>query len=473
MLYYLIQVVALQLVFLVFYIWFLRRETFYQWNRIYLITTGLISFILPLIKINWHTQDPVWIEQLSPVIIGSQQLEHNIYQNVESPYAGLFFLIYIAGVIIFSLFFFYKLWHLYTLIKSNKTINKGDYTLVLLPKQKEVFSFAHYIFVNESLYQNNDFNIIAHEIVHLKEKHWLDLLFFEILKIWVWFNPLIWIYQKEISLLHEYIADQSVLKKQSLTDYFNQILQMQLQVKNMAFVNQFYKPSQLKKRIMMQKKAPSKHWKKIKYMAFGVILIGLATIINACKKDTTPVEKIITKTEFNRIKPENIESIRIEKQPNRIIIITKSGDKLTWLPKKDVNYDYKPPYTEGASQTDENKGETAFQFVQIPPEFPGCENAEDKKACMSRQIQKFVAKHFNTGLADSLHLNGEKVKILTMFTFDKNGQVTKIKARSKYKAMENEAKRVITLLPKVKPGIQDGKTVNVTYTLPIIFKVEE
>ena len=59
-----------------------------------------------------------------------------------------------------------------------------------------------------------------------------------------------------------------------------------------------------------------------------------------------------------------------------------------------------------------------------------------------------------------------------MFTFDKNGQVTNIKARSKYKALEKEAKRVIALLPKVTPGKQKGKTVKVTYTLPIIFKVE-
>jgi protein TonB len=119
--------------------------------------------------------------------------------------------------------------------------------------------------------------------------------------------------------------------------------------------------------------------------------------------------------------------------------------------------------------------EVAFQFIQNPPVYPGCEGKTGKKLkeCMSKKINKFVNRNFNTGIASDLGLSGERIKILTQFTIDKNGKVTNIRARSKYKDLEKEAKRVIAKLPKMKPGQQRNRPVKVTYTLPIIFKVED
>ena len=69
-------------------------------------------------------------------------------------------------------------------------------------------------------------------------------------------------------------------------------------------------------------------------------------------------------------------------------------------------------------------------------------------------------------------MSGERVRIITMFTIDKNGEITDIKTRSKYKDLEKEARRVIQKLPKMQPGKQRDRAVNVTYTLPIVFNVE-
>ncbi len=126
-------------------------------------------------------------------------------------------------------------------------------------------------------------------------------------------------------------------------------------------------------------------------------------------------------------------------------------------------------------EVEEPDVEVAFQFIQNPPIYPGCEGKSGKKLkdCMSKKIQKFIGKYFNTGIASDLGLSGETVRILTQFTIGKDGKVTNIRSRSKYKDLEKEAKRVLAKLPKMKPGQQRNRPVKVRYTLPIIFKVEE
>ncbi len=164
--------------------------------------------------------------------------------------------------------------------------------------------------------------------------------------------------------------------------------------------------------------------------------------------------------------PEEIEVVEDEKDVKEdVVASTETDDKEEIQDVEDLD-------TEDVEETDV---EVAFQFIQNPPIYPGCEGKKGKalKDCMSKKIQKFVGRNFNTDIASDLGLSGERVKILTMFTIGKDGRVTNIKARSKYKDLEKEAKRVIAKLPKMKPGQQRNRPVKVTYTLPIIFKVEE
>lgn len=122
---------------------------------------------------------------------------------------------------------------------------------------------------------------------------------------------------------------------------------------------------------------------------------------------------------------------------------------------------------------DEPDVPVSWILVERVPTFPGCKgNNKQLKKCLNEKIGRFVSKHFNAGIAEDLGLSGERVRIITMFTIDKNGQITDIKTRSKYKDLEKEARRVIQKLPKMQPGKQRDRTVNVTYTLPIVFNVE-
>lgn len=118
--------------------------------------------------------------------------------------------------------------------------------------------------------------------------------------------------------------------------------------------------------------------------------------------------------------------------------------------------------------------EVPFAVIENVPEFPGCERGsnEKKRQCMSDKIQKFVQRKFNTELAGDLGLSGRQ-RINVIFKIDKTGNITGVRARAPHPGLEKEAKRVISLLPKMKPGRQRGKPVTVPYSLPIIFQVQD
>ncbi|MDN3596634.1 energy transducer TonB [Zunongwangia endophytica] len=115
-----------------------------------------------------------------------------------------------------------------------------------------------------------------------------------------------------------------------------------------------------------------------------------------------------------------------------------------------------------------------FDFIEDVPIFPGCESLDDneeRKACMSEKISKFIMKRFDTGLGEDLGLNGIN-RVTIMFEINKNGEVDNVQARGPHKDLEKEGIRVINLLPKMEPGKQRGKPVSVRYTIPVNFKVQ-
>jgi len=114
-------------------------------------------------------------------------------------------------------------------------------------------------------------------------------------------------------------------------------------------------------------------------------------------------------------------------------------------------------------------------FIQNAPIYPGCEKAKNnnqRKKCMSQKIAKLIQRKFRgDDIASDYGLTGMQ-KIDVQFTIDKTGKVNNIKSRAPHPKLENEAIRVINLMPKMKPGKQNDKNVGVIYTLPIKFKVQ-
>lgn len=116
-----------------------------------------------------------------------------------------------------------------------------------------------------------------------------------------------------------------------------------------------------------------------------------------------------------------------------------------------------------------------INFVQHVPIYPGCEKFKDNKDrrnCMSEKITKLIQRKFNTNIASEYGLSGIQ-KIAVAFKIDKTGHVTDIKTRSPHPKLDEEAQRVINLLPEMTPGKQNHKNVGVIYNLPINFQVQD
>lgn len=257
MLNYILQVVLFQVLFLTIYDFFLSKETFFTKNRWYLLGTPILSFLIPLIKIPTFKKvvsKEVFI-QLPEIVLSPEKViqESNLYQSVNYLDA-----VFILGVLVSIGLFVYKLYQIIQLIVSCNIEKKSDFTLVLLPKETKAFSFFNYIFIGDSISKTQKDKIIQHELVHTQQKHSLDLLFFELLKIVMWFNPMIFIYQKRITLVHEYISDEVATKKIAKENYINSLLSSFFKVENIAFINQFYKQPFIKKRVFIAFKIDKK-----------------------------------------------------------------------------------------------------------------------------------------------------------------------------------------------------------------------
>ncbi|HSI70494.1 MAG TPA: energy transducer TonB [Gillisia sp.] len=124
---------------------------------------------------------------------------------------------------------------------------------------------------------------------------------------------------------------------------------------------------------------------------------------------------------------------------------------------------------------EEEIADVPFAVIENVPIFPGCENMstnDQRKKCMSEKVQEFVQRRFNTDLGSQLGLSGVN-RVIVVFKIDKNGNITDVRSRAPHPRLEQEAARVVNMLPKMQPGKQRGKPVGVSYSLPIVFQVQD
>ena len=119
--------------------------------------------------------------------------------------------------------------------------------------------------------------------------------------------------------------------------------------------------------------------------------------------------------------------------------------------------------------------EAFFQITENVPVHPNCNEDADNssiKACMSYNIQSFISNNFNINVLKNVNLADGHYRVFMTFKIDENGNIIDAKARGPHKLIEEEAKRVVQLLPRFKPGMIRGKPVVVPYSVPIVFQVE-
>ena len=175
------------------------------------------------------------------------------------------------------------------------------------------------------------------------------------------------------------------------------------------------------------------------------------------------IEQIITPPTAPPPTPEKIEIVEDEKEVEETIIESTETDETEKIEVEEI--------VEVEEEEDFNE-DVPFAIIEDVPVYPGCKGTKaQKKACLNSSIKKHVGRKFNGDLAGDLGLSG-KQKIYIQFKITKTGGIEIIGARAPHKQLEKEARRVVNLLPKMEPGKQRGRAVNVTYMLPITFDVQ-
>tara|TARA_R110002094_G_scaffold179507_3_gene158232 strand:+ start:1599 stop:3242 length:1644 start_codon:yes stop_codon:yes gene_type:complete len=268
---YLLKVSAVVAIFYVSYKLFLQRDTFFEQNRWFLLLGLMTSFLVPFFVI------PVYIEYTpvaTPIMYGEIPLD---IENAKESFNILdyFQIIYVLGVIGFLCRFLIQLTSLWFVIFKNKSKKQECYTYIKTNKNIAPFSFFNWIVYNPNNFTNTELEqIIIHEKVHARQYHSIDILLTQLAAIVLWFNPFIWLYNKDLKQNLEFIADHETQQKFNCKkSYQTTLLKTSMPSHQMALTNNFY-TSLIKKRIVMLHKSKSKKINLIKY-AFVIPLLAI------------------------------------------------------------------------------------------------------------------------------------------------------------------------------------------------------
>ncbi len=471
MIHTILQILVFQFLFLAVYDLFLKKETFFNLNRAYLLLTPIMSIVLPFVNLDFLQENipQEYVVQLPAVILGNTALEAG---NNATSWLSTLNSLWVIGILATSFIFSLKLLKIFKLRVSGTRENIKGTSLILLPETDLVFSLFNTIYLGKDISQENKASIIAHEKVHIQQKHSLDLLYFELLRIVFWFNPLVYMFQNRIATLHEYIADSEITRDKDKKQYYQNLLSEVFQTEQISFVNTFFKQSLIKKRIIMLQKSKSQKGAQVKYLLLLPIIFSML-FYTSCSNEPTPEEIQSTSQSDSEVMTKINELAEAIMKKGDMTAEEEKALKLLTTEAQPGNKVYTSVQEYLDDIKDQNGVDVPYSVIDQVPTYPGCSgDNETMKKCMSSNISKFISDNFNTALGSELGLEGRQ-RISIQFKIDKIGNITDIRARAPKRELEAEAIRVVKLLPQMKPGEQRGEKVGVLFSLPIVFDVVE
>lgn len=321
---------ALIILFLVFYLVFLRKETFYTSNRFYLLSGTILSLVLPFVEFTKTVQ-----VEAQPLVYGDFSVIESTYipEITSFNWLGLLLIVYFIGVVFFSIRLVQQLRSIKDLKLNSDVFRENDIEHVRSKKQLSPFSFFKSIFYCPEQFEKEELKaILVHEKVHARQHHTFDVLFMQILCILFWFNPMVWIYKHYIKQNLEFLADRFAIEQvKNKKQYQYLMLSQAVGAGKLSITNTFYN-SLIKKRIVMLHQNQSKKMKAFKLLLVLPVLAVFMMAFNT-KEIYVPVEN-------QKIQSESLEGTSID------LIINKntSDDELNQmkkdLAKDDIDFSY-------------------------------------------------------------------------------------------------------------------------------------
>ena len=423
-----------------FYVLFLKRDTFFREKRFAFLLGLLFALLYPFIDLSIYIQDSkpaadivrAFSATLPGVIVTTSQKASLTNEEIV---IGLYLLV----VAFFFIRMQLQLGSVLILAARGQKEKLDTRTIIHLPTGSAPFSFFKWIFINPDECCSQDIDeILHHERAHVSQLHTFDVLISELLCAMFWINPFIWLLRNAIRENLEYLADRKVIYSGfNQKSYQYHLLRLSTQQTTSTMGN-YFNVCQLKKRIIMMNKKKSSLAGLGKYALslpiFALLLLSSNTYSATPKTKT--VSKGATATKATTVTKDTIEIKDVAAKP---ITQTKQSSKTTTT----------------SPEVSEDKPLTACEQM---PVFPGGQEA----------LIKFISDNLHYPLsASQLGTHG---RVTVRFVVKTTGEVTDVVvARGISDDCDNEAVRVVKLLPKWIPGKQDGRKVSVYFTLPINF----
>lgn len=408
-------------IFTCLYLLFLRKETYFLLNRVYLMVSVIFSLLLPFI--NFPIASKIGTFMLGEVTVTSANYQ-NLLQTVtvygtritgvlEETVTTFAFIryTYLAGVMFFSLLLIYRLIQIMLLFLQNENVRKDNIIVVKTNLDISPFSFFNLLFISRNDESREGMKeMLAHEMEHVKQRHSIDVMVMELVTILQWYNPFVWLLKRSLRENHEFLADHGALKPGTSSAAYRLLLLKVTMGQQPVLANNF-NYSLIKNRIKMITKLKSSKSATLKF-TLGVVATMALIVFFACETkqpNTKPVDQPVAKEEINNSLPAKPE-------------------------------------------------EKVFSLVEEMPQYPGGEQA----------LREFIGK--SVTYPDAAKKDGIKGKVYVSFVISKEGKVVNAKiVRGADPLLDQEALRVIGLMPQWKPGKEKGENVAVQYTLPINF----
>ena len=428
---YILKSAACLAVFYLFYKLLMSRDTFHRFNRFALLGLLVLSSLLPLVEASVNSPAAV---QETMLTLEQLLLMADIQPEGESmaaatPSATVLWLraallVYLTGIVFFIVRNLCSLARLGRLIRQGKRAALDSY----LPDRKEKnvrlvvhdhdiapFSWMHWIVIARKDLEENGREILIHELAHIRNRHSWDLLLADLCIFVQWFNPAAWLLKQELQNIHEYEADETVLREGvNARNYQMLLIKKAVGTRLYSMANSF-NHSSLKKRITMMLKEKSNPWARAKYL-YILPLAALAVTAFARPEVSTVADEI---SAVKVIAPAVHDSI----QPNVQTAVAAPSSALDQM-----------------------------------PEFPGGMEA------------------LNTYLRNNIRYPQEAQKagiqgrVIIQFIVSKDGSITDAEVvDSVDPQLDAEGLRLIKNMPRWKPGMRKGQAIRVKQTLPIRF----
>lgn len=394
-----------------------------RFNRVLLWGIMAFGLAMPFIpSVNWPAGSVVAAELSAgtPDILAVAADEHPV------AIGKILYIVYLAGVVAVLSFMTGSLIRLIRIIRSGKKVAGGDGTVVVFTDAKtSPFSWMHYIILNKDEEADDNRMTVIHEKAHIRRGHSWDLAVAALLCVFLWYNPVVWLWRRQLALAHEYEADSDVVDAGvDIKSYQILLIKKAVGTRLQSLANNLTH-SKLKKRITMMSKKQSKRGALVRTLAVVPAIVGALAVVNIPAVASA----------LDRFSPTEVQPFG---EVNQNIVVSQASDETVTL-----------------------AAEKSAAPDDCLPSFPGGWDA------MARYLMD------NLTYPEQAKKDGLEGRVVVRFKVDTDGSIGDISViKSLNPVLDSEAIRVVKAMPRWTPGRENGKTVAVSMLIPIEFKLK-